>query len=145
MVFVPFLVLAIRKQVTLMLARVEATIANIRHDGDGNWLIDTTHLKFRTASAFLPTQSASPCVIHHRIVVSAAVVVLCSVLGRVRTSNRYWSWWRHRTHLILTEWWVSNKPMSLRPVQKLSKVARKMLKPDKKIAKSYSGTIIRPN
>jgi hypothetical protein len=32
-VFVPFLVLSVRKQVTLTLARVEATIANIRHDG----------------------------------------------------------------------------------------------------------------
>jgi hypothetical protein len=36
MVFVPFPVLAVHKQVKLLLARVKATIANIRHDGHGS-------------------------------------------------------------------------------------------------------------
>jgi hypothetical protein len=36
MVFVLFPVLAIRKQVTVMLPRVEAAISNIRHDGHGS-------------------------------------------------------------------------------------------------------------
>jgi hypothetical protein len=36
MLFVPFPILAVRKQVTLILARVEATIANIMHDMHGS-------------------------------------------------------------------------------------------------------------
>jgi hypothetical protein len=36
MVFVLFPVLVVRKQVTLILARVEATIANIRHERHGS-------------------------------------------------------------------------------------------------------------
>jgi hypothetical protein len=36
MVFDPFPVLPVRKQVTLTLARAEAAIANIRHDGHGS-------------------------------------------------------------------------------------------------------------
>jgi hypothetical protein len=120
MVFVPFPVLPVRKQVTLTLSRVEAASQISRMTGTWVWLTDTTHLKFRMASTFLPTQSASPCVIHRRIVVlaTAAAVVLCLALCRVRTSIRYRSLSRHWTHLILTAWWVSNEPMSLRPVQK---------------------------
>jgi hypothetical protein len=63
MVFVPFPVLPVRKQVTLTLARVEAAIANIRHDG--HWSLTDRYNSFEIQDGLrLPANTVGLAVCH---------------------------------------------------------------------------------